>query len=254
MEGALGDVLSSDGTSIFLKQHRFDLEGRPQDRTVPHLFTPTGFLDDTWWHRTYWLFGTEFRAGWSGWWQMGNQIPAGRLLVFDDETIYGYGRSFYPGGNAGQWNKGERYRLFAAPKSAAVKPQNAETRRGRSPQGRNGRKDRKRQGAARRRNRPPQNRSLVPCRWSVQPPYQAKALLLAADTLFLAGPPADAPFSVDSLEGRNGVRLLAVSAKDGRLLSEWDLPALPVLDGLAAAYGRLFLSLQNGELVSFGPR
>ncbi|NOX56935.1 MAG: PQQ-binding-like beta-propeller repeat protein [Planctomycetes bacterium] len=253
MEGALVDVLSSDGTSVFLKQHRFDLEGRPQDRTVPHLFTPTGFLDDTWWHRTYWLFGTEFLAGWSGWWQMGNQTPAGRLLVFNEQTIYGYGRSFYPGGNAGQWNRGERYRLFAAPKSvASVTPRSAETRRGRPPQGQKARKGRKGRGRAERRNRPPQNRSLVQCRWSVEPPYEAKALLLAADTLFLAGPPADAPFSIESLEGRNGVRLLAVSAEDGRIVSEWELEALPVLDGLAAAYGRLYLTLQSGELICFG--
>ena len=49
-----------------------------------HLFCPTGFLDDTWWHRTYWMYGSRFVSGWCGYFLAGKAAPAGRILVFDD--------------------------------------------------------------------------------------------------------------------------------------------------------------------------
>jgi outer membrane protein assembly factor BamB len=54
MYGALPDVLASDGQTVFMRQLCFthDLEPAAVKR---HLFSPTGLLDDSWWHRTYWL-------------------------------------------------------------------------------------------------------------------------------------------------------------------------------------------------------
>ena len=44
----------------------FDREGKNVADVEPHLFSATGFLDDTWWHRTYWQYGVWFRGGFGG--------------------------------------------------------------------------------------------------------------------------------------------------------------------------------------------
>ena len=59
------------------------------------------------------------------------------------------------------------------------------------------------------------------------------AMALAADTVFVAG---------------KAGRLLALAASDGRKLAERELPA-PVWDGLAAAYGRLYVATRDGRLL-----
>ena len=76
---ALPDVLSCDGKNIYMRSQPFDLDGKrlpiqplphapnPEKYSMPstqdpahaHLFSPTGFLDDTWWHRTYWMYGSR---------------------------------------------------------------------------------------------------------------------------------------------------------------------------------------------------
>ena len=66
MPGALPDVLSCDGQFVYMRHTRFDLEGDRQEDDVPHLFSPAGFTDDAWWHRTYWIFGTQMQSGWGG--------------------------------------------------------------------------------------------------------------------------------------------------------------------------------------------
>ena len=47
--------------------------------------------------------------------------------------------------------------------------------------------------------------------------------------------------------------LAAFNGKDGTKLAEHKLEAPPVWDGLAAAGGRLFISLKNGSVVCLGP-
>jgi hypothetical protein len=48
--------------------------------------------------------------------------------------------------------------------------------------------------------------------------------------------------------------LLAVSATDGRPLAAYELGAMPVFDGLAAAGGRLYLSTVDGQVLCLGPQ
>ena len=78
MPGALPDVLSCDGDSLFMRHRRFDLNGVPQEASVDHLFSAAGFLDDTWWHRTYWLVGKLMTTNYGGWPNVGNRVPAGK--------------------------------------------------------------------------------------------------------------------------------------------------------------------------------
>ncbi|NQT53032.1 LamG domain-containing protein, partial [bacterium] len=77
-------------------------------------------------------------------------------------------------------------------------------------------------------------------------------MVLAKDTLFVAGPPSRATASFLAHEGKKGVALIAVAAADGATLGEYSLGALPVHDGMAVAQGRLFVSLENGVLLCLG--
>jgi outer membrane protein assembly factor BamB len=239
MPGTLPDILSCDGEHVFLRDAVFDRQGQRQEKRVRHLYCPRGFLDGSWWHRTYWIFGTHFYSGAGGWPRAGREFPAGRLMVVAAETIYGYGRrpEYF------RWTTANEYHLFATPKDPAA-PQRP------SGQGR------KLPGGPRWRPT-----------WSQRIPLHVRAMVLADDTLFLAGPPdlADEgapstfalanPLSEEALnqaasawEGRQGARLWAVSAADGRKLAALKLVCPPIWDGMAATRGHLFVSLQNGAL------
>ncbi len=240
MYGALSDVLASDGENLFMRQLCFnqDLEPAP---VKAHLFSPTGLLDDSWWHRTYWVYGSAFTSGWPGWWQTGNRAPAGRILAFDDDIVYGFGRSQFSNRsrNAGaNWAAQEPYHIFAAdmkpraqapPKPPVEKPR-AKRRRGKA--------------AAR-----------VAFLWSQEAPVRARALVLADKTLFFAGTPNLGNRSDEAhaaMKGNLGAKLVAVSSSDGAKLTEAALSAPPVLDGMAAANGRLYVAMKDGTVACMG--
>ncbi|NOY81605.1 MAG: PQQ-binding-like beta-propeller repeat protein [Kiritimatiellaeota bacterium] len=92
MPGARADILSSDADFVYLRDTVFDLTGARQPKGRPHLFTLTGFLDDTWPHRSYWCFATRpsLSIGCGG---RERHLVYGRLLTFDSGTVYGYGRA-----------------------------------------------------------------------------------------------------------------------------------------------------------------
>ena len=93
---------------------------------------------------------------------------------------------------------------------------------------------------------------MVKCRWSKRADLEARAMVLADGTLFVAGPLGETRRSIDAFEGKEGIRLRAVSTADGTTLAEYPLDALPVFDGMAAAGGRLFLTTRDGRVVCFG--
>jgi hypothetical protein len=51
------------------------------------------------------------------------------------------------------------------------------------------------------------------------------------------------------LAGEKGALLCAVSAADGKKLSQHQLDSLPVFDGLIAAGGRLYLATTDGSVL-----
>ena len=128
MPVALPDILSADDHYVYLRSLPLDHNGertkvsyvglkdplpQPDDS---HLFCPTGLLDDTMWHRTYWVYGRAFASGAGGYYQAGRVVPAGRLLVFDDDMVYGYGRlaEYY------RWSTPYEYQLYSAKKHPEV--------------------------------------------------------------------------------------------------------------------------------------
>ena len=92
--------------------------------------------------------------------------------------------------------------------------------------------------------------------WFQWAPIRIRAMVLAGATLFVAGPPdvVDAADPYAALEGRRGGVLRALSAADGRQLAELPLDGVPVFDGMAAAGGRLFLVTIDGRVICFGPQ
>jgi hypothetical protein len=219
-----------------------------------HLFSPTGLLDDTMWHRTYWLYGRAFASGAGGYYQAGRLTPAGRLLVFDDQNVYGYGRlwHFY------RWTTPLEFHLFATSKQPEQIKMGVEPPKRPKPDG-----------------KPKANLGGAPLLrfaydWSDEVTIQTTALALADKTLFVAGPEdcVDENAASQALndpklkkqlaeqeaafEGRRGALLAAVSAVDGKKLAAYRLDSTPIFDGLAAANGRLYLSTLDGKVLCVG--
>jgi len=94
----------------------------------------------------------------------------------------------------------------------------------------------------------------TPYRWARDVPLVVRAMVVAGDSLLVAGPP-DLPGQDDdglaALQGGKGGRLWVVSTQDGRTRAEYDLPAPSVFDGMAAADGRLYLSTTDGSVLCF---
>jgi len=256
------DILSSDGKFVYMRSQRFNLDGRravidPEHQTDQegegtHLFCPTGFLDDSWFHRTYWVYGKNAGEGWAEWPVAARLVPAGRILTFDDTHVYGYGRHPQYLCNSSALE----YRLFAADKTFDP-ARAARVNKVKIPQNIVNWKN--------RAKRPELDLSAVSRKWLVEKPdVIAKAMILADRTLFVAGPPdvvdeeeiwgrtlepgVQAKLHAQSaaLEGGQGALLWAVSAANGEKLAEYRLESVPVFDGMSAANGRLYLSMKNG--------
>ncbi|MCU0916029.1 MAG: PQQ-binding-like beta-propeller repeat protein [Planctomycetes bacterium] len=82
--------------------------------------------------------------------------------------------------------------------------------------------------------------------WEKALPIQVRAMVLADQTLFVAGP----TMSEDRPQSSTpGAQLLAVATSDGAVLASYRLEAGPVFDGMGAVAGRLYLTLENGSVV-----
>jgi len=92
--------------------------------------------------------------------------------------------------------------------------------------------------------------------WQVPVPMRVRAMLLAENTLLLAGVPwpDDADDVLAALRGKNGGILWAVDPSNGSVLGKRTLDALPVWDGMAAAYDDLYVTTEDGSLMCFGAK
>ena len=242
-EGTLSDIMSSDGKTIYIKHMGFDKNGKEIGKTSPHLFTGTGFLGEEWFVRTFWIFGTQTGAGYFRWANMQSgqtkMAPAGRILSFNDKYVFGYGRTKHEGSWTG--HRADDYHLFSSVKVYSTTPKQ------KSPIG--------------KRAKPVKPEKTF--RWSHQYPLIVRSMVLANNTLIVAGLPDlrkknavrllyDNPKeSLEALEGKRGACIWIVSAEDGKQLSQIKLDGVPVFDGMAATDNKVFVSLKNGKLVCF---
>ena len=274
MPVALSDVLSCDGRHIWMRSQKIDFEGkrleialqnvREQTPEDCHLFCQVGFLDDSYFFRAYWSYGRRVSGGYGGWYQAGRLVPAGRILCFDDTHVYGYGRKPEYMVNASVLE----YQLFASDKAVTAA---AIERIGKAQRRINARSDKKNGNSSDWRLRhffPAEDLTAARYRWAKdQPAVLTRAMVVADDTLFVAGPPVmiderrafyhpDDPGvqaglrrQAEALAGRHGGRLWALAKSDGRLLARYALDAIPTFDGMAAAQGRLYLTTADGRVL-----
>lgn len=226
MDGALPDVLSSDNEYVYMRHFAFDLKGNIADNSGGnHIYATTGFLDDTDFHRIFWSYSNGpfvARSGRGGKWG-----PGSRIIVMDKDRLFYFGRSLsVPRIQAPH----EKYFLSSALRDNVAVPKSVKTKT---------------------ETRSKKKSSTSSESWQNPILMRVRAMLLANQTLFIAGAKGDWLSSQDAYEGANGIALIAVSASDGKTIAEHTLPAHPVFDGMSAAYGRLYVSLQNGSVVCF---
>ena len=89
--------------------------------------------------------------------------------------------------------------------------------------------------------------------WQVRVPVRVRAMVLAQDRLFIAGPPdiVEPEDPLGAFEGRKGGQLWVVDAQTGEAIAKHDLDAPPVFHGAAAADGQLYIVDERGSIVCF---
>ena len=253
MEGSVSDILSGDGQNVYLKYFVFDAEGKRTKGGKCHLFSIAGLLGEEWFVRSYWIIGEGMPgAGWGGWANAAKQFPFGRILCFNDQAIYGYGRQQVAGGPVG--HRMDAYHLFAMDRKVlpAPKPQPKP-----APAPKAGAKKRRKP----RRQMAPKKGKMI---WSDTASLTVRAMAAGGQRLVLAGPVdlgkkkpgllafENEPDALAGFQGQRGIFLRIVSATDGKKVCELPLKSLPVFDGLSLAGGRIYLSLKNGTVACFG--
>ena len=233
LDGFKGDVFLTDGQLLYLRQQAFksDLTPlKPEAPRPPHLIPSAGFLEAIPHHRTFYTIDTTIRYDITA----GRQAAHGDILVIDGKQFYEV-RGYTPGRISPFDPRANGYTLFAGVYSRANKT--VTQKRG-----------------SKKAPRKTRVQSVAEQRWSSHIPLTGKALVLADNTLFVAGTPV--AFPADDLarayEGRMGGVLWAASASTGEKVAQCKLDAPPVWDGLAVANGQLFISLQDGRVMCMG--
>ena len=205
-----------------------------EQRVGLHLMATHGFLDDSAFNRAFWTY-SDIRLGFNL--NLFNRDARnGELMVITPERTFlvrghpvpARTRTFKPGTQG--------YLLAAMPNTGPTTGEHALVNFS-------------------KRAKPRE----VPPIWSHQVPLRIRSMVLAGETLFVAGvpdvaDPTDPSAALAALEGRKGAQLQAYSAADGRKLAEYKLASPPVFDGLIAAGGRLFWSTTDGKVVCMDGR
>jgi outer membrane protein assembly factor BamB len=264
MEGAKSDILVTDGTLIYLFHNAFNERLEKQPTPIKgalgvrnlgerdfgrHLFSNAGFLDDSWFSRSYWMVGDQWPA-----FNFAHQSPkAGQLVVFDDTATYAvkcFARRnmlsplFFPATD-GYFLVADRNETQPVLVSSDGK------------------------GGPEFMRWLPQTGELQTCwnlgvgfaraepaKWVSNVPVRIRAMVRTAGALFAAGPPdvCESDDPVGALEGRKGAVLLAFDLDDGKKLLEHKMDTPPVFDGMSAAAGRLYVATMDGSIMCLGGR
>jgi outer membrane protein assembly factor BamB len=265
------DILSCDGRNIWMRSQKITLEGKrieiglkkvtEQEPEDFHIFCQNGFLDDSYFFRSYWTFGRRVSGGYGGWFKAGRLVPSGRILCFDEGRVYGFGRKLEYMVNSSVLE----YQLFAADKLVT---QQAIARLGKTERAINKRSSYRNANSSDWRLRyffPAKDLTAANFQWILdQPAIIARAMTVTGHTLFIAGPPdllderqafyspddpevqAKLKRQVEALRGRAGGQLWALGKADGKLTIRYSLDSIPVFDGMAAAEDSLYIATVDG--------
>jgi hypothetical protein len=191
-----------------------------------HVVPTAGFLDDTWFNRTYWMYSNV----WPGWYHAHRGAKTGQLLVVGAERTYSV--QSFPNRNRQSplFFPGQKGYLLSADHNDNNPVLDFKTRGATK-------------GLGFTRMKPPE--------WHKWVSVRIRAMVEARDKLFAAGMPdvVDPKDPYASFEGRMGGELLVVNAEDGEIRNEKTLDYAPVFDGLIAANGKLIMSTMDGSVV-----
>lgn len=249
MPVAMPDLLSCNEDKIFMRFQEFDLDGKrlkldfsrklyakdiadknksfetlsDQKGTDAHVFSGTGFLDDSWWHRSYWIHGKNYGSGWPGYYLAGRSVPAGRILSFDKDGIFGWGRmkQYF------RWTKQHQYMLFGTDYDYQQKWARAVPI------------------LVRAMVKTDDQLHLFGPEELVNQEAAQKSITMQQTQKVLARQAA-------AMRGEHGGTLLRVNAADGTIQSGYRLATTPVFDGMASADGRLYIALSDGTVNCLG--
>ncbi len=254
-DGALCDILTTNGEGVYLRNRRLDLPAVTDNALPPELVATKarliadgGFANKRWFHRAFWNLRSSVGSA------------KGNLIAFDTRRAYVAAASFPGGPNqtfympagastnrlAGLDGDGPSWLanpnlhiggtvLFATrSKADRGKPDLPDPRKGLF-------------GKARRRPSPALWRHN---RFPIYP----WAMVTDGKHLAVGGPPASAKPGDEwgTFEGRAGGELYVLDAGSGETVGRVALDSPPVWDGMAAACGRLYVSTRDGRLVCFG--
>ena len=222
MPGGKNDVLSAEGSDVFMRHVKLDFTNGSTTGQGTHLFSEEGFLPREWWSRTYWSYSDHYLSHWREWYKIGNENPSGRIMSVSDDNIYGYGRSKYPGGNSGQWS-GEFYRLYAFNRVDNTYPWSKKIPlyvRGMSVAG--------------------NDIMFIAGSPNIESPSQTSKYILDNN---------DA--AVNSFLGNAGSKLIAVSTVTGDFIKEVDVESAPVFDGLITGPEHVYMAMEDGSVVCY---
>lgn len=260
MPVALSDILSYDGKYLYMREQALNLNGKRVNVQVgnvkmqvgdeTHLFAPAGFLEDTWFHRIFWIYGQNHFAIGGAHASAARHAPAGRLMVHNDDTVFSFGTQ----PQYHFWTTPLEYHLFACPRdfkpTQSMWPDQRMSKEG-----------------------PKMKRKEAPhpeFNWHRELPILARGMVISSNTLFVAGPAdvmdenkvyahLNAPESRKAVieqqaawEGQRGAVLYAVDPATGEELTRMELDSPPAWDGLAAARGKLYISTMDGRVVCLG--
>ncbi len=249
--GALSDILCTDGECLRLGRRQlsipFEARVSPTElaATGPVLTADAGFANERWFHRAFWNLQAKFGSA------------SGNLIAFDAKRAY-VAAANHPGGNN---------QTFHIPSGGSI--ERVAGRDGDGPswlanpnvqvggtvlyaaRSRTSREDRPAVPDTTGRKLGKGAKPAAAAIWRHDHfPMYPWAMLCGDGKLVVAGPPGevdtDAPWS--TFEGKGGGRLCVLDADSGEILSGLDLPAPPAWNGMAAAGGKLYLALRNGEL------
>lgn len=269
-DGHRADVLTTDGQYVYMgrtvldhtlevvEPERIRMVGTQRGdqleyRRMPgmRLVATGGFLDDTFWNRTWWMYTHVWPS-----YHYAQQAPkSGQLLVFDDKNTFTvkhfttrnrHSPMFFPGGGYLVFaddndNEPLLYRGEGEPAPIEWEPELPASTRWSI-----------HQDAA--VDKGPGFTRAAPAVWTSWVDVRVEAMVLAGEQLCLAGTPDEVPADdpLAALEGRMGGVLKTVRAQDGAPLAEYPLSSRPVFDGLIAAQNRLLLCLQDGSVLCLG--
>ncbi|MBD3318273.1 MAG: PQQ-binding-like beta-propeller repeat protein [Chitinivibrionales bacterium] len=250
MPVALPDILSCDDSYIYMRTQRMSFDGvrsdldrsyeqaENQKGSDAHLFSATGFLDDARMHRSYWVFGRRWGSGHDGWPKAQQHAPAGRILSFNDNRVYGFGRTpdYY------KWTDPMENHLFCADKTGYSVSKWKDTWW-----------------------------KSISYLWTKENTgIHVDAMIVAGSRMYIAGVQdvvdeqatytnMDSPGVQDQfvtqeehLLGEHAGEFRVIKTSDGSKVTTLSLPAKPVFDGMAAAYGNVFLALDDGSVQCLG--